>query len=81
VSKDKVPETIVILMNDEERYREELEKVEQYTPRIKLLKMKALRPIHCMECDYCKSIMKQKKVVTVQNFEAGKAFDQDIWEV
>jgi hypothetical protein len=81
VSKDKEPETIVILMNDEERYREELEKVEQYSTRIKLLKMGALRPTHCMECDYCKSVRKQKRVVTVQNFEAGEAFTQDVWEI
>ena len=63
VSKEKSPDKAIINMTDPERLVRELAEVERNMPRILAVKAGEVEPIHCGQCDYCRSVKVLTKAI------------------
>lgn len=62
ISKQDPPDKDIFLLNDDDRWMFELEKVKAKLPRIQRLKEGAENPRRCGMCEYCRSTKKIKRV-------------------
>jgi hypothetical protein len=63
VSKEKVPDKLIINMTDPDRYRYELEQIEANMPHILAVKAGEVEPKRCGHCDYCRRTKQLKGAV------------------
>lgn len=68
VTKEKVPSKALLRIDDED-LEKALEEVKEKAPHFEDIKLGLEQPTYCGKCDYCKSVMKVKEVISYHQYD------------